>query len=80
MTKELADLLYDRLNALPNLRGEVVIDDRLHLSIGQRLQLATASGFPYVVALGKQAGKIPFIFHFMLTFALSFNFMLEIYI
>lgn len=55
VTKELADLLYDRLNTLPNLRGEVVIDDRLHLSIGQRLQLATASGFPYVVALGKQS-------------------------
>lgn len=80
MTKELADRLYDRLSDLPNLRGEVVIDDRLHLSIGQRLQLATASGFPYVVALGKQAGKILSSFIFMLTFGLSFNLVLENYI
>ncbi|XP_064791989.1 probable proline--tRNA ligase, mitochondrial [Oncorhynchus masou masou] len=41
--------------ALPSLRGEVVLDDRTQMTIGKRLKDASQLGYPYVVALGQKA-------------------------
>ena len=53
-TFRLAEEISDALNSLPNLLGEVVIDDRLKYSIGRRLYEAKRHGFPFVVILGRQ--------------------------
>jgi len=51
----LAESLYDELTAkYPALKTEVVIDDRLQMSIGQRLCTTRASGYPHAVVLGKK--------------------------
>jgi len=51
----LAESIYDELTAnCGQLSTEVVIDDRLHTSIGQRLHAARASGYPHVIILGKK--------------------------
>lgn len=52
--KDLADELSDELNEISNLRGEVIIDDRQHLSVGKRLYTAKRKGFPYVIVIGKK--------------------------
>ncbi|TNN28725.1 putative proline--tRNA ligase, mitochondrial [Liparis tanakae] len=36
----------------PNMRGEVVLDDRTHMTIGKRLKDAAGLGYPYVVVVG----------------------------
>jgi len=51
----LAESIYDEIMAkCPALTTEVVIDDRLHMSIGQRLHANRASGYPHAVILGKK--------------------------
>lgn len=51
----LAESLYDEISAkCRGLRTEVVIDDRLQMSIGQRLHDARACGYPLAVVLGKK--------------------------
>ena len=51
----LAESVYDELTKeCPALKTEVVIDDRLHMSIGQRLNDAHASGYPHAIVLGKK--------------------------
>jgi len=51
----MAESIYDELTTnCCHLRTEVVIDDRLHMSIGQRLNDARAAGYPHVVILGKK--------------------------
>lgn len=52
--RNMADSLSDRLGELPNMRGEVVIDDRTHLTVGKRLYEATRIGYPFVVIVGKK--------------------------
>ncbi|CAC5418158.1 PARS [Mytilus coruscus] len=52
---ELANNLYDELVTVPNLRGEVVIDDRTRFTVGNRLTQANRLGYPYVVVIGKSA-------------------------
>ncbi|XP_016135705.1 probable proline--tRNA ligase, mitochondrial isoform X2 [Sinocyclocheilus grahami] len=42
-------------NSLPNLRGEVVLDDRVQMTIGKRLKDAKVLGYPYVVVVGQKA-------------------------
>uniref|UniRef100_A0A8C1KTW7 Probable proline--tRNA ligase, mitochondrial n=1 Tax=Cyprinus carpio TaxID=7962 RepID=A0A8C1KTW7_CYPCA len=42
-------------NSLPNLRGEVVLDDRVQMTIGKRLKDAKILGYPYVVVVGQKA-------------------------
>lgn len=52
----LAEELVQSLgNNLPNLKGEVVLDDRTQLTIGKRLKDANRLGYPYVVVLGQKA-------------------------
>lgn len=51
----LAESVYDELTTeCPALKTEVVIDDRLHMSIGQRLNDAHAFGYPHAIVLGKK--------------------------
>jgi len=55
----MAESLYDELTTkFHHLGSEVVIDDRLQMSIGQRLHSARVSGYPHVVILGKQVVEI----------------------
>ena len=51
---------YDPLSCLPNLRNEVVIDDRTKIFIGRRVKLAKNGGYPYVFA-GGEKGKLKHI-------------------
>ncbi|XP_023853857.1 probable proline--tRNA ligase, mitochondrial isoform X1 [Salvelinus sp. IW2-2015] len=43
--------------ALPRLRGEVVLDDRTQMTIGKRLKDASRLGYPYVVVVGQKAAE-----------------------
>ncbi|KAI4891913.1 hypothetical protein NFI96_030000 [Prochilodus magdalenae] len=53
---QLAEELVQSLgNSLPNLKGEVVLDDRTQLTIGKRLKDANRLGYPYVVVVGQKA-------------------------
>lgn len=57
---ELTGHLYNRIvEAVPQLRGEVVLDDRTHLTIGNRLKDANKLGYPFVVIAGKRALEEP---------------------
>ena len=59
VTMAMAESLYDEITAkFHHLSSEVVIDDRLQMSIGQRLHSARVSGYPHVVILGKQVVEI----------------------
>jgi len=51
----LAESIYDELTGkCPALKTEVVIDDRLQMSIGQRLHDTRAFGYPHAIILGKK--------------------------
>lgn len=53
---ELAGHLYDRITeAVPQLQGEVLLDDRTHLTIGNRLKDANKFGYPFVIVAAKRA-------------------------
>lgn len=49
------ELVHTLDEALPCLRGEVVLDDRTQMSIGKRLKDASRLGYPYIVVLGQRA-------------------------
>ncbi|XP_041064227.1 probable proline--tRNA ligase, mitochondrial isoform X2 [Carcharodon carcharias] len=60
---DLSETLYDTLiDAVPQLRGEVLLDDRSHLTIGKRLKDASRLGYPYVVIAGKRVLENPPLF------------------
>jgi prolyl-tRNA synthetase len=66
VTNSLAESLYDELTGrFSSLRQEVVIDDRLHLSIGQRVKQAQAAGYPHLCVLGRQALSEPPLFEYI---------------
>lgn len=50
----MAEQLYDRIVATGGFYNEVVLDDRVDLSIGQRLRLARQSGYPFAICIGKE--------------------------
>ncbi|XP_006146171.1 probable proline--tRNA ligase, mitochondrial [Tupaia chinensis] len=57
---ELLGHLHDHISeALPQLRGEVLVDDRTHLTIGNRLKDAGKLGYPFVIIAGKRALEDP---------------------
>uniref|UniRef100_A0A452VBD1 Probable proline--tRNA ligase, mitochondrial n=1 Tax=Ursus maritimus TaxID=29073 RepID=A0A452VBD1_URSMA len=57
---ELMGHLYDLITeAVPQLRGEVLLDDRTHLTIGNRLKDANKFGYPFVIIAGKRALEDP---------------------
>ncbi|XP_074859594.1 putative proline--tRNA ligase, mitochondrial [Carettochelys insculpta] len=51
----LMDNLYDSIvEAVPWIKGDAVLDDRTHLTIGKRLKDANRLGYPYVIIAGKK--------------------------
>ncbi|XP_053432924.1 probable proline--tRNA ligase, mitochondrial [Nycticebus coucang] len=57
---ELTGHLYDHITeAVPQLCGEVLLDDRTHLTIGNRLKDANKLGYPFVIIAGKRALEDP---------------------
>ncbi|XP_062962568.1 probable proline--tRNA ligase, mitochondrial [Cynocephalus volans] len=57
---ELTEHLYDHITEVaPQLRGEVLLDDRTHLTIGNRLKDANKFGYPFVIIAGKRALEDP---------------------
>ncbi|XP_019642078.1 PREDICTED: probable proline--tRNA ligase, mitochondrial [Branchiostoma belcheri] len=52
LAEELCDIIPQQL---PHLRGEILLDDRSHMTIGKRLKDANVLGYPYVIVVGKQA-------------------------
>ena len=53
VTSALAEQLYDITNGLPNLKNEVLLDNRIDMGIGKRLHEARRRGYPHVAILGK---------------------------
>ncbi|XP_058159503.1 probable proline--tRNA ligase, mitochondrial isoform X2 [Dasypus novemcinctus] len=52
--------LYDDIaEAVPQLRGELLLDDRTHLTIGNRLKDANKLGYPFVIIAGRRALEDP---------------------
>ncbi|KAM9241756.1 putative proline--tRNA ligase, mitochondrial [Dugong dugon] len=57
---ELMGSLHDHIaEAVPQLHGEVLLDDRTHLTIGNRLKDANKLGYPFVIIAGKRALEDP---------------------
>ncbi|XP_004699452.2 probable proline--tRNA ligase, mitochondrial [Echinops telfairi] len=57
---QLVGSLQDHIiEAVPGLCGEVVLDDRTHLTIGNRGKDANKLGYPFVVIAGKRALEDP---------------------
>eukprot|EP00048_Salpingoeca_helianthica_P007345 m.109314 g.109314 ORF g.109314 m.109314 type:complete len:552 (-) comp14304_c0_seq2:775-2430(-) len=50
----LAEETYDRLNALPSLRGEVLLDTS-ERSLGEKMKMSELLGVPYMIVLGSRA-------------------------
>eukprot|EP01132_Coremiostelium_polycephalum_P000872 gene872-1091_t len=45
--------LYEEIiESIPSLKGKIVVDDRLKLSLGAKLKEATFLGFPYTIIVG----------------------------
>lgn len=49
------ELVHSLGEALPCLRGEVVLDDRTQMTIGKRLKDASKLGYPYIIVVGQGA-------------------------
>ncbi|KAM9848291.1 putative proline--tRNA ligase, mitochondrial [Aulostomus maculatus] len=49
------ELFHTLGETLPNLRGEVILDDRTQMTIGKRMKDASRLGHPYVVVVGQSA-------------------------
>lgn len=47
--------LYDTLSSCDALKNNVIVDDRLQLTIGRRLYDAKRMGYPFIVVIGKNA-------------------------
>ncbi|XP_013817232.2 probable proline--tRNA ligase, mitochondrial [Apteryx mantelli] len=59
----LMEHLYDDLaEAVPQLAGDSVLDDRTQLTIGKRLKDANKLGYPYVIIAGKRVCDDPPVF------------------
>ncbi|CAI9725144.1 probable proline--tRNA ligase, mitochondrial [Octopus vulgaris] len=58
-TFDLAVSLSDQLTSRPHINGEVVIDDRLQMTVGRRLYEAKRIGYPYIVIVGKRSLESP---------------------
>ncbi|GFR99835.1 proline--tRNA ligase [Elysia marginata] len=54
-----AESLSDTLTQMHHLRGEVVIDDRMNLTIGRRQVDADRLGYPHTIILGVKALESP---------------------
>ncbi|KAK2495457.1 hypothetical protein MC885_002641 [Smutsia gigantea] len=60
VAEELVGHLYDHITeVVPQLRGEVLLDDRTQLTIGNRLKDANKFGYPFVIIAGRKALEDP---------------------
>ena len=50
----IATSLQEDLLSRPNLKDEVVMDDRFKLSIGKRIKQCYQAGFPHIIVVGKK--------------------------
>ncbi|GAB1599947.1 probable proline--tRNA ligase, mitochondrial [Argonauta hians] len=66
-TFNLAVSLSDQLTSLAHINGEVVIDDRLHMTVGKRLYEAQRIGYPHIVIVSKRALESPPQFEVILS-------------
>uniref|UniRef100_A0A8C8ST46 Probable proline--tRNA ligase, mitochondrial n=1 Tax=Pelusios castaneus TaxID=367368 RepID=A0A8C8ST46_9SAUR len=56
----LMDSLYKSVvEAVPQIKGDAVLDDRTELTIGKRLKIANRLGYPYVIIAGKKVFNNP---------------------
>jgi len=55
LVKHLCEEVYCSLNAHESLHDEIVIDDRLILTIGARLKDVRKLGFPFIIVIGSKA-------------------------
>ena len=46
--------LCDSLSQCPSVKDEIVIDDRIWMTVGKRLYEATRMGYPFIIVTGKQ--------------------------
>ncbi|XP_050401296.1 probable proline--tRNA ligase, mitochondrial isoform X1 [Patella vulgata] len=65
---KLAEDMSDDLNTLHYLNREIVIDDRIHMTIGKRLYEAKRIGYPHIIIIGEKALENPAIFEIIDTF------------
>lgn len=50
----MADHLFRELSSLPHLTGDVIYDDRCHMTIGRRFLEARQLGIPTILVCGKK--------------------------
>ncbi|XP_006258653.3 probable proline--tRNA ligase, mitochondrial [Alligator mississippiensis] len=56
----LMESLYDDIaDGVPQVKGDLILDDRVHWTIGKRLKDANILGYPYVVIAGKKVLNTP---------------------
>ena len=58
----LAEKVSDALTMRPHLRKEVVIDNRMTLSIGRRQVDCERLGYPFILIVGKKVSNFLFFF------------------
>jgi prolyl-tRNA synthetase len=51
--------LYAKIEEISSLKNNVLIDDRIGLTIGKRFLDAKRNGYPYIIALGKKITQDP---------------------
>ena len=58
-TLQMSEQIYDIIDKQPSWAGEIIIDDRLDLSIGYRLREARLHGYPKGLCVTKQVQCLP---------------------
>lgn len=70
--------IYTTISSLSSLTDNVLIDDRLHMTIGKRLFDARRFGYPFIIAVGSAATQNPPLFELHdLTNSTKYNFTQE---
>lgn len=49
--------VYEAVNKIEDLRGDVILDDRTNQTIGKRLLDGKKLGFPVIIVFGKSASE-----------------------
>ncbi|XP_018321361.1 probable proline--tRNA ligase, mitochondrial [Agrilus planipennis] len=53
------DFISSSLNQIPSLQNDIILDDRLNLTVGKRLMDAKRVGYPYIVVIGSKLLENP---------------------
>jgi prolyl-tRNA synthetase len=46
--------LYDQLNSRDDFKNDIIVDDRLNLTVGKKLKEAKQTGYSHIVLFGKE--------------------------